>query len=1228
MSLLKKYFFLEAQQLVNSARTRLITEKDMLQLPGELDPRANLFDESKLNFRTPFKHLLSTLRAGKVEMLPAFLWYLLATCLALLTPYLVNRFIRLIESGVNDSNLTELLVTGFFLGISGFMSGFFLQHYFYHELRSYQVIVNILNRKIFQHSLKLTIGARQKNMLGDIVNFMGTDSESVADFGFVFFDLVMNVITIIGVVVMLFFYLGNTAFYALAVLLLLFPLTKYVAKKFTSLDEEMMQLRDKRVTLMGQVLNSIRVVKYFSWEESIEKEVMSVRDKELHARKKLARSEVISGLAYMSVSTIVLFIALYSHYLNGHQLTAALVFTCVSLFGLLEGPFGDMSHLISRMTNGYVGARRILTFLQEEKLERNDNFQNPNKEETFSIKLNQTNLQYQDHSPVIKNVNLFIDNGESVAVVGAVGSGKSTFLLGLLQELPHSNGDIEFRNKEGHLVDANSINIAYLPQEAYIINSSLKDNLLFGENHTDESIINALYLSAFDQDLKSLSAGLETEIGEKGVNLSGGQKQRVGLARASLSHPQMIFLDDPLSAVDGETEDKLIERLVFGAWKNKTRVVVTHRLKHLKKFDKIVFIKNGVIAEVGPVEELLVRSDSFKDFFREEDHHKETETKDKKPTMIDPPLTSVESAEVINKEQRITEDEDREVGAVKKRVYTDYLISLGGDHPRIKYLILFFLIVSALLVSLAPLMQKSWLSYFSTHQNQVNVGQAVLIYGALGVFALIISVMNNFFWLERGIKAGKRMHDEMLRSVLRAPVRFFDSTPVGRILQRFSRDVESVDIYLQWSFVSVVHSILQVVVSLFLILALIPWMIFVIVPVMLLYYRVQNDYRRPAREVKRYDSVARSPRYAHFKETLQGLVVIRGFKKEQWFLDNFYQRLANSQRMFYSHYMLNRWFSSRIPLIGGMISLSTSLAIGLATYYGVISSGNAALLTVYSLSFWGYLNWGVRQFADIESRMTSIERLKYFARLPAEVDESHHHFTEGQLNHWPTRGEIEVDNLFVRYADHLPTVLKGVSFKVGSGERIGIVGRTGSGKSTLFQALYRFIEPYEGSIKIDGIDIRHVPLKLLRRKMAIIPQDPTLFMGSIRSNLDRFHEYSDDDIKKSLIQTGLLDFVLNLPDGLHYQLTEGGANLSQGQRQLLCMARALLIGAKIIVMDEATASVDLETDALLQKVIRDELKGVTILVIAHRLSTVQDSDQIIELQNGELLKGQVDVVLV
>ena len=340
------------------------------------------------------------------------------------------------------------------------------------------------------------------------------------------------------------------------------------------------------------------------------------------------------------------------------------------------------------------------------------------------------------------------------------------------------------------------------------------------------------------------------------------------------------------------------------------------------------------------------------------------------------------------------------------------------------------------------------------------------------------------------------------------------------------------------------------------------------VPLLFLYYRVQKLYRASAREAKRLDSISRSPRFAHFKETLQGLVVIRAFGKKEWFLAEFYRRLSHSQRMFYGHYMINRWFSSRIPLVGGLVSMATTLAIVLSVRSGGISPGLAGLLTVYSLSFWGVLNWGIRIWAEVEARMTSMERVKSYSRLSQEVT------TLRELPvpaDWPSRGELRFENVELRYAAHLPQVLKGLSFEVPAGRKAGIVGRTGSGKSTIFQALYRFAELEGGRILIDGVDIAGVPLARLRKALAIIPQDPTLFMGTLRSNLDRYGEFLEAELWSVLERVNLACLVRAFPEGLDAKLHENGGNLSQGQRQLLCLARALLLKAKVIILDEATA---------------------------------------------------------
>lgn len=1210
MSLFRRLFFTDISPVVEKAKTQHVTEKDMLPLPEFLNPRAQSLPEEKLVWTSSRAFLWSVIKTGKKSLSKSYICYLISTAASLATPWLVNRFVTLIGQGITAENLYPALGYGIALGFSGLLVGLFLQYYFFHALMAYQGITNVLNRRIFEHSLRLTHQARQKNQVGDIVNHMSSDSESVSDYPLVLGDLTMSFVMIVGVVLTLFYFIGWSAVTALVVLLTLAPFTRYIAKKFTHLEEEMMKHRDHRVTLMTQALNAIRVVKFFAWEKSVVQEVMDIRNKELNSRRKLARSEVFSGLAYTGVSAIVLFVALATHAWRGLPLDAALIFTCVSLFGLLEGPFGDLSHLLSRFTNSHVGATRVLSFLKQEELPQREELLSTS-EDPVGVHVHNLSSYYEKPEDLtLKHVSFTVKPGGSIAIVGPVGAGKTSLLFSLLGETKIFQGDIAFDG----VAEKERPRIAYVPQEAYIVNSSLLENILFGEKASGEELRRALHAACLDKDLKEWKAGLRTEIGEKGVNLSGGQKQRVGLARAYLSRSQVVLLDDPLSAVDSETENHLCDRLIFGAWKNKTRIMVTHRLEHLGSFDEVVFMKQGEVVAQGRFEELIRTSQEFREFYAE---HGKTQGETKEQAQVKATEAGAEVSTVIPEaESRITEDEDREVGAVKSTVYWDYVRSLGGTNPAKRKWILTLLVFGALFVAVAPLLQKAWLSYYSSRQDQYAALWAVGIYGLLGVGLLLSTLVNNLFWLDRGIKAGSNMHDQMLNSVLKAPVRFFDATPIGRIIQRFSRDVESVDIYLQWSFLSVVACLLQVAVSIFLIVTVMPLMILVIVPVMYVYYVLQKHYRAPAREVKRFDSIARSPRYAHFKETLQGLTVIRAYSKDQWFMQNFYDRLSESQRMFFSHVMLNRWFSSRIPLVGGVISTATSLGVALSAYHGLISAGTAGLVTIYSLSFWGFLNWGVRMFADIESRMTSIERLRFFANLPPEVDVMKE-AQEPLRATWPEKGKVDVENIQVRYAPHLPLVLKGVSCSIEAGSKVGIIGRTGSGKSTFFQTLFRFIELDSGRILIDGVDIATVPLERLRRSMAIIPQDPTLFMGTVRNNLDRYNEYTDEEIQRALKHASLWAYVSGLPQGIHAPVTEGGQNFSQGQRQLLCLARALLTEARIIVMDEATASVDVQTDAILQEVIRKELKDVTLLIIAHRLGTVQDCDQIVEIKAGE-----------
>ncbi|MFN3455666.1 MAG: ABC transporter transmembrane domain-containing protein [Pseudobdellovibrio sp.] len=1202
------FLFSQAAELIRSKNQKgavaEITPEDRLRVPEHLNVYTTSIDDAQIDWSSAKSLYFSLFKTCKKMLTKAVIFQIVASLFSFATPVLIHQFMELLQQPhKTQGQLIGLCFLALGFGICGAGNGITIQHYFYQTLNYFQTATNLVNKKIYKHALKLSNNAKQKYQIGDIVNFMSTDADALGDAAITTIDLINAVVLLIGCSALLFYYLGWSALAAIFVIIILVPLTQVLAKQFISLEENLMAKRDQRMTLMTQILNAIRVIKYFGWERSILKEVSSIRNQEIQSRMKLAKVEIFWGILYASISTVVLFVALYTHYLRGQPIDLPLVLTCVSIFALMEDHFGGLTRFIGRFMTIFVSGKRITDFLkaetvesvQQENLTTLDHSQNKKV-----ISLNHVSFSYEkDKENIFKDLSFDIIEGESVAIVGGVGTGKSTLLHLLLNEIQPQQGDVKF-NK--------TLQKAYVPQEAFIINASLKENITFGFNVKSEVLNEAIALSCLQNDIQLFPKGLETEIGERGVNLSGGQRQRVSIARAYVSQPDVIILDDPLSAVDPTTEDLLCENLIFGKWKSKTRVMATHRISHLSQFDKVLFLTDGHYY-YGTFDELMKTVNEFKEFLSIEEQNQKSEIQIKNTMLSESTQAGMDSA------GRVTVDEDREIGAVRKDIYLSYVKSLGGQSRFRKFFIV-LLFLSVIVAVAMPMLQKAWLTQMN---SQLEPFTLIIGYGIIGLLGMFVSFVDTFWWTYRGISAGRIYHDNMLKSVLNAQIRFFDSTPIGRILQRFSRDVESVDIHLQWTFENAVRSLFSVLMSFMLIVLALPLSLVFLIPVFMIYYSIQKSYRKVAREIKRLDSLARSPRYAHFKETLQGLTVLRSFKAQAWFEKEFLAKLHLSTEMFYTHYMVNRWFSSRIPLVGAAISVTTAMGIVFVTHQGWLSIGLAGLVTLYSLEFWRHLNWGVRIFSDLESRMTSVERLDFYMQLPAEKNTVEASDFVKKHPHWPSSGALEFKDVHLKYAEHLPDVLKGVSFKISSGARAGVVGRTGSGKSTLFQAVYRFVDVYRGDIFLDGLSISKVPLEILRKNLAVIPQDPTLFMGSLRSNLDRYHEKTDADVWMVLNKVGLKDFVENLPEGLNHYITENGANLSQGQRQLICLARALLMQVKVIFLDEATASVDLETDALVQKVIRTSLEGITLVTIAHRLSTLKDYDQIIELQNGRVV---------
>lgn len=1215
--------FQHVSPLIRRGRAKALEQVDMPPLPRQLDPRHVDPGFASLPLDGPWKFLFRMLWVMRASLKRMASMMLICGVSGVVGPLLIHRLISLIQSGgIEREGVAEALAIAVALCLASISEALSFQHYIFHAISSTQMIMNGLNDRIYRHALALSRASRLKTPIGDVVNYMGTDTDSVAEGTWVAVELSYSILLITVVTLLLFHYLGVATFAAVGLLTVLSPLTKFVAKRFTKLDDEIMSYRDRRVSEVSQVLSGIRIVKYFAWGDRIWEGIKKIRAEEVGARRRLAWARAMSLLFYVSASTLVSVAAFGTYVALGHELDAATVFASMGLFALLEYPFGNLTNFISQTASAKVSAARIASFLRDEAHVAETKPESP-PGLAIGVELVGVSAKYADaETAALRGVTLSLRPGESLAVVGPVGAGKSSLLLTLLGELPLIAGTRRFPG-----VGADEVpRTALVPQEAFVQNGTLRENILFGADSGDVDA--AVQAAALADDVRRLPGGLETEIGEHGVNLSGGQKSRVCLARAMVAKPGLALFDDPLAAVDERTEDQIVDQLLFGTMAGSTRIVVTHRLKHLGRFDRVLFLEAGEVGGNAPYDSLLASSPRFAAFVSETMQIEEAKSKAEASAAV--PLPVAEGAGA-----RVTEDEDREQGAVKASVYFEYLWAMGGSKGVLGALMVLLLLGSTATITFLPVVQNTWLSIWTDKhaaesKSLTAIGRRLLplvgddltnvrVFGAIGVCLLVAFFCQNLFWSLRAVKAGLILHDNALKATLAAPLRFFDSTPVGRVLNRFSRDVDSVERNMPWSFENTIRAVFATVAAVVVLASVFPLILVVVVPVCAVFYYLQGAYRASAREAQRLTSITRSPRFAHFKETLTGLTVIRAFHRTAPFLVKFQETLAENQRMFHSLILLNRWFSIRVPLASSLLSLSVGILVMLAARNGAMAAGIAGLVLTYSMRFWEHLNWSVRSFSEVESRMTSVERLKRYAAMAPEP-ETTKPLAVRPDEAWPTAGRVTFERVTARYAQHLPDVLKGVSFDVPPGAKVGLVGRTGSGKSTVFQVLFRFLEISRGRVLIDGKDIAGIPLPRLRRSLAVIPQDPTLFKGTLRENLDRFGQHADQALWEALARVRLSAFVEALPKGLDAEVKENGWNFSQGQRQLFCLARALLVDARIIVMDEATASVDVETDALIQETIRRECRGRTLIIIAHRLNTIKDCDVVVELEGGSVVR--------
>ncbi|KAI8084874.1 P-loop containing nucleoside triphosphate hydrolase protein [Halteromyces radiatus] len=890
---------------------------------------------------------------------------------------------------------------------------------------------------------------------------------------------------------------------------------------------------------------------------------------------------------------------------------------------------------------------------------------------------------------ILKDLNLEFPNNELSLICGATGSGKTLMMLSLLGEAVLLEGQVscprvevadtvtdEFKTTTE--IDENDWildhAVAYVAQTAWLQNASIRDNILFGLPYIEKRYKDTLEACSLVKDLSILEDGDMTEIGEKGITLSGGQKARVALARAVYSRAKNVLMDDVLSAVDAHTAKHLYDKCLMGPlMNNRTRVLITHHVKLcLSGATYLVHIRSGRTDLVGSPSDLR-RSGELNTILEEEKNQdlaeqeeEAIETTNSVPTNA----TEADTSDDTKKAPRVlVEEENRATGMVKLRLYSMYLKMVGSPF--------FWLLVAILLFGSRGLdvteswWIKNWARSYEVESPGAHVSSVTSVKNHptfsylslpmatsndmrissksdddlnyyLGIYVLITSInilvaTSRFAVIYYGIlRASRILYAELLHRVLRAPLRFFDTTPIGRILNRFAKDIETIDSTIPNDLLNFVIQWIVVFSSIIAVSFVLPAFVIPMIMVAAINIALGVMFVSTSRELRRMDSVSRSPLFSHFTETIVGVATIRAFGATRRFLQDMITRVDVNARPYYNVWLVNRWVSVRYAFMGAAINVVTSLIILMNLKY--IDSSLAGFCLSFILLYSDEMFWAIRRYTSLEMSFNAVERVVEFMEMDQEPP------AISQLRppaEWPKHGAIDVRNLEVRYAPDLPAVLHDLSFSVNPQEKVGVVGTTGSGKSTLALSFFRFVEASKGSIVIDNIDISDLGTEDLRSNLTIIPQDPTLFSGTLRSNMDPFDQFSDDDIFIALRRVHLIpsdDDTIdeteiggvnsNVFKDLDTNVSEGGKNFSQGQRQLLCLARALLKRSRIVLMDEATASVDFETDKKIQRTIATEFADCTILCIAHRLLTVVEYDRILVLHHGKILEYDSPINLI
>uniref|UniRef100_A0A3Q1B681 Cystic fibrosis transmembrane conductance regulator n=1 Tax=Amphiprion ocellaris TaxID=80972 RepID=A0A3Q1B681_AMPOC len=1227
-SLLSKVFFWWLNPLFTTGYKRRLEEDDMFEVLAE-DRSDRLGHDLQRYWDREFQKATKEMRTPRLSKVIIQCYWKSYAVLGLFTlveeiikvvqPVLLGKMIEYFET-YDPDNMTALYQTlGYGAGLSVCAIGLVLIHhlYFFHVQRAGMKIRVAMCHMIYKKALCLSSSAMGKTTTGQIVNLLSNDVNRFDDVTIFLHFLWVGPLQAAVVVGLLWLEIGPSCLAGMVVLMFLMPTQTMVGRLFSKFRSQTAVLTDSRIRTMNEVVSGIRIIKMYAWEKPFAALVSDIRRKEI---SKIMKSSYLRGLnmaSFFCASKIIVFVTFTLYVLLGNKISASRVFVTVSLYTAVRLTVTlFFPNAIEKLFESRVSIRRIQEFLLLGEITKSS--ANLPKDEKKDAGVEVQDLTcYWDKSldaPSLQNVSFSLKSNQLVAVIGPVGAGKSSLLSSILGELPAEKGVLKVKGQ-----------LTYAAQQPWVFPGSIRSNILFGKELNPQKYERTIRACALKRDLQLLPDGDQMLIGDRGATLSGGQKARVNLARAVYQDADIYLLDDPLSAVDAEVGRHLFEQCICGLLKNKPRILVTHQLQYLKAADQIVVLKEGHMVAKGTYTELQQSGVDFTSLLKKDEEDEQQQPAQDIPARSrtlsqNSVLSQTSSVQSVMDGDSLPvaisalPEESRAQGTIGVRLYVKYLRAGASIVTLLAAIVLNLL---AQVRSKADEQEKLD-ALNTTITNAQNATQELDRDFYLGIYAgltgatIIFGFMRNLVLFNVLVRCAQSLHNGMFNTILRTPVRFFDINPIGRILNRFSKDIGQLDSNMPWTFVDFIQVFLQILGVIAVAASVIPWILIPVVPLLIVFIFLRRYFLQTSRDIKRLESTTRSPVFSHLSSSLQGLWTIRAFGAEERFQNTFDAHQDLHSEAWFLFLTTSRWFAVRLDFICAVFVTITTF--GCVLLRDQLDAGSVGLALSYAVTLTGMFQWGVRQSAEVENMMTSVERAVEYTELESEAPwETQKH----PPPNWPSKGLVTFDQVSFSYSPDGPTVLHNMSATFRPKEKVGIVGRTGAGKSSLVSALFRLAEP-QGKIYIDGIVTSEIGLHDLRQKMSIIPQDPVLFTGSMRKNLDPFNQHTDEELWNALQEVQLKSAVEEMPGKLETVLAESGSNFSVGQRQLVCLARAILRKNRILIIDEATANVDPRTDELIQKTIRDKFRECTVLTIAHRLNTIIDSDRILVLDAGEI----------